>query len=273
VNSRVVRAVELLRVEPDAAAVKVELPDDRVDYVYSSTKAQQVVSLTDDVSVAGRFAHVRLKAGTVESMVLVAGSLLRVGPITIACATPEWTGTVDDYDRAGGASNCLHTATRLPAGGALRGQELHLANDRVRNASYTIREVRRKGAQTIIDLGHHLRPWVQGRHRPQGRRALRFRAGLHVLPPQPRAGQPLCRRHLPGRVHRAGRPRAAVATVAALLAAGIPFLFEYASRTPQLVGHCPPSPAPSKLKHPAAASTRFRARLELAHALPRPHDS
>jgi hypothetical protein len=153
VDNRVVRAVELLSVEGEAAAVKIELPDDRVDYVYSSTDAQRVVSLTDDISVAGRFAHVRLKAGTVESMVLVAGSLLRVGPLTIACSAPEWTGTIDDFDRAGGAANCLYTATQLPAGGALRGQEIHLRNDRVRNASYAIKEIRRKGGQTVIDLG------------------------------------------------------------------------------------------------------------------------
>mgnify|MGYP001602340164 CR=1 FL=1 len=41
----------------------------------------------------------------------------------------------------------------LVAGGDLRGQEILLRNDRVRNASYAIKEIRRKGGQTVIDLG------------------------------------------------------------------------------------------------------------------------
>lgn len=153
VARRVVRSAKLLYAESGATGIEIDLPDNRTDYVYSSTSPETRASLTPKFTVAARFALVRTKGDEVESLTLVGGTLLRFGPFMLSHTTPEWTGVIDDFDREEDTSNCLYTTTELPPGNVLAGQEIRLENDGARNAVYTIREVHRDGGRTVIDLG------------------------------------------------------------------------------------------------------------------------
>lgn len=154
------RSIERLPVEPasedvegmDAVAIRVEHADGVVDYVLSAHDGS-VARRIGDLQFAGQWGFVRVRDGKTEAALLVGGTLLCGGDFELRPPLAQYEGTITDMDREMDAHNCIYTDADLPAGDALAGNWLRIANDGGQDACYEIKAIHRERGRTVVVLG------------------------------------------------------------------------------------------------------------------------
>lgn len=153
----VLAAVKRLEVtaEPtaDAVALSITLADGAVDYLLTANADDAVVAVKEGPQLTGCLAWLRTRAGRVERAALLRGTRLALGDFELTAPAPGWTGTVTDFDRDTDGQGYLTVDTPLPAD-KLAGSTMIIANDRVRNACYTIESVEPAGQGSRLCLGN-----------------------------------------------------------------------------------------------------------------------
>ena len=124
-----------------AAAVRVEAEDGRMDLLLSSDEPERTFDLGEGVRAAGRFVLVSLRDGEPVSIFLVGGVRveLRGGALTVD--RREYVGTVKEMHREETGPARIDVDASLPLGDRLRGAQIRIHNDGVRDARYTVEEV------------------------------------------------------------------------------------------------------------------------------------
>lgn len=139
----------------EAAAVRVELVDGRVDYVISCLRPDVTLRVDGRVSFRGAFGMVSLRDGELEYAYAHDATLLAPAP---AGFRPPATvaGQLVDFTRELSAENHLVVRTRgpVPAPEQLVGQYVYVTNDNERNAAYRITGASRDASgQLFLDIG------------------------------------------------------------------------------------------------------------------------
>ena len=136
-----------------AVAVRVTLEDGTEDYLVSSNDDTAVLTVENGPTFSGGIGWLRVRDGVVHSAVLGRGTRLAWGDFVVSTEKPYYSGTVVRMDREMAGSGCVWVDTPLPEGDTLKGHEIIIANDRERNACYTIHSVEREGDLWKVDLG------------------------------------------------------------------------------------------------------------------------
>jgi len=149
VGSRVVRSSRLAAISgspaPEVAtAVRIELADDRIDYLISSADPEQEFVIDGVVRFRGRFGWLRLSGDRVAHRYSLGTTKLQLVDEDRPTMVAELTGTVDSFTQDLALENAM-VINHDPVPGQfartvsrLVGSWIHVANDGVRNACYRI---------------------------------------------------------------------------------------------------------------------------------------
>ena len=124
-----------------AAAVWVKTHDGRTDLLLSSDNSGRMFDLGDGVQAAGRFVLVSLKRDRPSSIFVVGGIRVDVPGGMLTVNRRAYTGTVKDMHREETGPAWIDADGDLPRGDRLRGAQIRIHNDGVRDACYTVQEV------------------------------------------------------------------------------------------------------------------------------------
>jgi hypothetical protein len=156
--------VERLKITsgPESAlgvAVKVTRADGTVDYLLSSDDDSAVIKTENGPEFAGAVGWLHVKDGKVIEAALSRGSRLSLGDFTLSLPAAGYTGKIVkmDQDMAGQGEAWVEfdrVGADVPdAQYVLRGQQMIIQNDRVRNACYEIESVTKEGDLYKVSLG------------------------------------------------------------------------------------------------------------------------
>ena len=137
----------------EAVAIKVELADGGVDYLLNAPDEETVYQVEGGLTFSGRLAALRTRDGLAQKAWLIRASRLTMGAFSAELPTASYKGTVVKMDKDMEGNGCLWVDTELPTDGSLAGSEIIIANDRVRNACYTIHAVEQDGELWRVDCG------------------------------------------------------------------------------------------------------------------------
>jgi hypothetical protein len=156
--------VERLRVAPvsldttnqpvrDGVALKVTLTDGAVDYLVSGEDGTTIFKAEGGPEFAGEMGWLRVREGHVDRAALSRGMRLTLGGFALGTKVPGYTGKIVKMKKDMAGEGYVWVDTPLPLDAALVGQQMIIANDRVRNACYTIQSVVKDGDLYKVNLG------------------------------------------------------------------------------------------------------------------------
>ena len=124
-----------------AAAVRVRATEGRTDLILSADDPERLFELGEDVRIAARFALVSLREGRPISVFLVGGARAELPQGVLTVERGEYTGTVKEMHREEVGPAWIDVEGELPAGEQLKGAQIRVHNDGVRDACYAIQNV------------------------------------------------------------------------------------------------------------------------------------
>ena len=133
-------------------AIRIELEDGSIEYVLYNSAPQNVMHLANGISLNGTAGYIKEKEGKVIKAILVNGSALKYRKMNLKSAGII-TGKVLNMNRELAGGGWLVTDTKLPADGSLNGEQIIVATNTDRDASYTIRNVVQENGLTKIYCG------------------------------------------------------------------------------------------------------------------------
>lgn len=136
-----------------AVAFKLTLADGTVDYVLSSNDDTTVIKTEGGPEWSGGIGWLRVKDGVVTQASLVRGTRLALGNFAVSTAAPGYTGKIVRLDRDMEGKGNVWVDAPLPVGELLRGRQIIIKNDRVRNACYDIESIEKDGDLYKVCLG------------------------------------------------------------------------------------------------------------------------
>ncbi|MDE2999011.1 MAG: heparinase II/III family protein [Gemmatimonadota bacterium] len=144
---RVVNSAEELEVPGAARALKVHLPGNRVDTLIFGHEGT-LVEVDGRIRFDGSLGVYSEVNGLPQWAVLTGGTLLGTHDRSIRKPSGVWRGRVEAFE-----PGRIWTFEEPPAD-PLDGGYISIENDNERDATYRIREVRREGGRTLIDVGN-----------------------------------------------------------------------------------------------------------------------
>jgi len=133
-------------------AIQIELKDGTIEYVLYNSAGQNSMQLENGISMNGTAGYIKVKDGKVIKWILVNGSALKYGKMNLK-SKGVITGKVIKMNRELSGGGWLITDIKLPADGSLNGEQIIVATDSQRDASYTIRNIVRENGQTKVYCG------------------------------------------------------------------------------------------------------------------------
>ena len=155
-GERTIRSITPVSVEPDdepgthlkARALKITLADGRVDYLMFSLDPDRKRRVEDRIAFCGSFGLYSEADGQRRSAFLINGTHIGPEQAPLQMARRAWTGSVTRFERGR-----IYTEAALPTDGSLIGRWIMVFNDNERDGCYRIREMRREGGQTVLEVG------------------------------------------------------------------------------------------------------------------------
>ncbi len=137
-----------------AAGIRVISADGRTDLILSSDDPERFFALGDGMGAAGRFVLVSLIDGRLASVFLLGGVGLTTLEGSLEVDHRAYAGVVVDMHREEAGPAWIDVDGDLPVGEDLRGAQLRVHNDRVRDACYVVQNVaRRQDGILRVDVG------------------------------------------------------------------------------------------------------------------------
>ena len=151
-----IQSIEPVPVAPDdepgthlkARALKITLVGGRTDYLMFSLDPDRIRRIEGRIAFRGSFGFYSEVEDRFRGAFLINGT--RIGPdqSPLRMERRAWTGSVTEFERGR-----IYTKAPLPTDGSLNGRWMMVENDNERDACYRIREVRREGDQTVLEVG------------------------------------------------------------------------------------------------------------------------
>jgi len=144
-------------------AIQVELVDGTVDYVLYNSVSQKVISLANGISMNGTLGYKKLKNDKVVKGILINGTDLKYGRMNLK-SEGAITGKVVKMNKELAGGGWMLVDTKLPVDGSLNGEQIIVATDTERDATYTIISVEQEGDLTKVYCGpiSFIRDYVGG---------------------------------------------------------------------------------------------------------------
>jgi oligo-alginate lyase len=133
-------------------ALQIERADGTVDYVLYNSSSQKEMRLSNGISMTGTIGYIKEKAGKTVKGILVNGSALNKGQLHLSSAGAI-TGKILKMNKEMGGGGWIMVDKELPTDGSLNGEQIIIATEADRDATYTIRNIEREGNMTKVNCG------------------------------------------------------------------------------------------------------------------------
>ncbi len=132
-------------------AIQVEHINGNVDYVLYNPDSQKIMQLPHGLSMRGNIGYIRKTGKEITKGILVNGTSLKYENLNLNSGLI--TGTVVKMNRTPAGDGWILVDTVLPEDGSLNGQQIIISTEGDRDASYTIRDIKREGKVSKINCG------------------------------------------------------------------------------------------------------------------------
>ena len=133
-------------------AIQVEMVNGSIDYILYNSLPQKGMSLANGISMNGTMGYVKVKDSRAVKGILINGTVLKYGKLNLESGGAV-TGKVIKMNKELAGGGWLLVDTALPTDGSLNGEQIIIATDAEKDASYTIRSVERQGNLTKVYCG------------------------------------------------------------------------------------------------------------------------
>ncbi len=132
-------------------ALEIEHVNGNTDYVLYNPDSQKLMKISKDLSMMGSVGYIRKTGDAITKGILVNGSSLKHGKMNLKSNLIQ--GKVVRMNKIPDGDGWILVDTPLPLDGSLNGQQIIISTESDRDASYTIREIKREGKFSKIYCG------------------------------------------------------------------------------------------------------------------------
>lgn len=133
-------------------AILVEHMNGNIDYVLYNPASKNVMKLKNHISMAGNVGFIRKNGEEITKAILVNGTSLQYENLNLK-SSGQITGNIIKMNKMLAGGGWLLVDTALPVDGSLNGQQIIISTEGDRDASYTIRDIKREGKLTKVNCG------------------------------------------------------------------------------------------------------------------------
>lgn len=135
----------------DQIALQIEHTNGKIDYVMYNAGSREM-KLANNISMSGTIGYLRTDANQATKAILINGTSLTDGKINLK-SEGQHTGKVVDMNKQTSGGGWIVVDQKLPEGDILKGEQIFIATNGDRDASYTIVDVKREGNTSRINCG------------------------------------------------------------------------------------------------------------------------
>ena len=133
-------------------ALKIELSNGSIDYVLYNPDTEKLMKIEDSINMSGNIGFIRKQDGRVIKSLIINGKSLNHGSMTLKSAG-QIRGKIVKMNKNPSGSGWVLVDQVLPENGSLNGEQLIIANKGERDATYTIKSIKREGKYSRIECG------------------------------------------------------------------------------------------------------------------------
>jgi len=133
-------------------ALLIEHTNGSIDHILYNPEYEKLMKLPNNVSMTGNIGFLRTKNNQPTKAILVNGSTLSYGELNLK-SEGRITGKIVKMNKNPSGSGWVLVDQILPENGSLNGEQLIISTKGERDATYTIKSVKREGKYTKIDCG------------------------------------------------------------------------------------------------------------------------
>ncbi len=133
-------------------ALLIEHTNGSIDHILYNPEYEKLMKLPSNVSMTGNIGFLRTKNNQPTKAILVNGSTLSYGELNLK-SEGRITGKIVKMNKNPSGSGWVLVDQILPENGSLNGEQLIISTKGERDATYTIKSVKREGKYTKIDCG------------------------------------------------------------------------------------------------------------------------
>ena len=133
-------------------ALKIELSNGSIDYVLYNPDTEKLMKIEDSINMSGNIGFIRKQDGRVVKSLIINGKSLNHGSMNLKSAG-QIRGKIVKMNKNPSGSGWVLVDQVLPENGSLNGEQLIIANKGERDATYTIKSIKREGKYSRIECG------------------------------------------------------------------------------------------------------------------------
>ena len=133
-------------------ALKIELSNGSIDYVLYNPDTEKLMKIEDSINMSGNIGFIRKQDGRVVKSLIINGKSLNHGSMILKSAG-QIRGKIVKMNKNPSGSGWVLVDQVLPENGSLNGEQLIIANKGERDATYTIKSIKREGKYSRIECG------------------------------------------------------------------------------------------------------------------------
>jgi hypothetical protein len=133
-------------------ALEIEHTNGSIDFVLYNPETEKIMKLPNNLSLSGNIGFIRKENGQVVKSLIINGNSLSLGEMTLKSAG-QIKGKIIKMNKNPSGSGWVLVDQILPENGSLNGEQLIIANKGERDATYTIKSIKREGKYSKIECG------------------------------------------------------------------------------------------------------------------------
>lgn len=133
-------------------ALEIEHVNGNIDYVLYNPETDKLMRLPDNTSMSGNIGLIRKQNNQVSKAILVNGTALTHGSLNLR-SEGQIKGKIVKMNKNPSGSGWVLVDKALPTNGILNGEQLIISTKGDRDASYTIKSIKREGKFSRIECG------------------------------------------------------------------------------------------------------------------------
>jgi hypothetical protein len=133
-------------------ALEIEHNNGSIDYVLYNPSTEKLMKLADSINMSGNIGFIRKQKGQVVKSLIINGNSLSHGSMSLKSAG-QIRGKIVKMNKNPSGSGWVLVDQILPENGSLNGEQLVIANKGERDATYTIKSIKREGKYSKIECG------------------------------------------------------------------------------------------------------------------------
>ncbi|MFA5244876.1 MAG: heparinase II/III family protein, partial [Pedobacter sp.] len=133
-------------------ALQIEHTNGAIDYVLYNPESDKLMKLPDNTSMSGNIGFIRKQNNQVNKAILVNGTTLNHGSFNLKSGG-QIKGKIVKMNKNPSGSGWVLVDQILPGNGSLNGEQLIISTSGERDATYTIKSIKREGKYSRIECG------------------------------------------------------------------------------------------------------------------------